>query len=378
MTSRVRWIPPLAVTAGIAATAVGLSGAAGAAAPLPPKTPDQLLAMIARSDVRALSGTVSQTAKLGLPELPAATGGHGGDAAALTGLLSGTSTLRVWVDGPKRARVQILGQLAETDVVRNGREVWTYSSAKNSAVHLLLPAGAAKKDEGGNPGRRGHETPGTPEELARRLVDAVEPTTEVTVGDSAEVAGRPAYELQVRPRAGSSLLEQATISVDAQTGLPLRVRLQARGQQEAAFDSGYTSLDLTAPPAQRFEFRPPPGTKVEQRRGPDGMPLAALVGRPRHGAPELPGRLAASLPGLLPDVLGAGWTSVVVVPAAAVPDTGSSPQLDQLLATSTRPVAGGRLLHTALLNVLITDDGGWLVGAVTPDVLEAAAARGAS
>lgn len=379
MTPRARWSLPLVVAAGIAGTAVAVSGSADAASPLPPKTPEQLIAMIASSDVHALSGTVSQSARLGLPQLGSTVGPHG-DPAALTGLLSGTSTLRVWADGPQRARVQLLGQLAETDVVRSGRDVWTYSSAKNEVTHLVLPEGgpAARKagSAAGQDAGRVHDMAVTPDQLARRLVDAVEPITSVGVGDSAEVAGRAAYELEIRPRTVSSLLEQATISVDAQTGLPLRVRLQARGQAEPAFDVAYTALDLGAPPAERFDFRPPPGAKVEERGGPAGKSPGAKVGRsPRSGRHGLPGGLS---PALLPQVVGTGWTSVVVVPAAAAPDSGSSPQLDQLLATATRPVAGGRLLHTALLNVLITDDGRWLVGAVTPDVLEAAASRRAS
>jgi hypothetical protein len=37
------------------------------------------------------------------------------------------------------------------------------------------------------------------------------------------------------------------------------------------------------------------------------------------------------------------------------------------------PVAGGDVLRTSLLSVMLADDGRVLVGAVTPQVLEAAA-----
>ncbi len=45
----------------------------------------------------------------------------------------------------------------------------------------------------------------------------------------------------------------------------------------------------------------------------------------------------------------------------------------QLLDSLTRRVPEGRLLTTALLSVLLTDDGRVLVGAVEPAVLQAAA-----
>jgi hypothetical protein len=70
-------------------------------------------------------------------------------------------------------------------------------------------------------------------------------------------------------------------------------------------------------------------------------------------------------------VSGSGWESVIEVPAGAVP-TGilSSP----LLAGATKAVAGGRLLSTSLVNVLLTSDGRLFAGAVPLDRLQAAAA----
>jgi hypothetical protein len=95
----------------------------------------------------------------------------------------------------------------------------------------------------------------------------------------------------------------------------------------------------------------------------------------------------------LPQVIGSGWLTVVAFPAsqavagfaaghaAPLPAGGPAgtylPWLRVLLKTAA-PVHGafgtGRLIRTALFSVLITSKGQVLVGAVTPDVLYAAAA----
>ncbi len=74
--------------------------------------------------------------------------------------------------------------------------------------------------------------------------------------------------------------------------------------------------------------------------------------------------------GSQPQVVGTGWTSVVVVPASV----GAADELAAALpAGVARPVSGGQVVTTALLSVLVADDGRVLVGAVTPQVLESAA-----
>jgi hypothetical protein len=80
-------------------------------------------------------------------------------------------------------------------------------------------------------------------------------------------------------------------------------------------------------------------------------------------------------------VLGSSWTSVLVVGDVRLGSGGSGSDtrvLRELLGAAT-PVQGafghGRVLRTTLLTVLLTDDGRLYAGAVTPQALEAAAAR---
>jgi len=76
-------------------------------------------------------------------------------------------------------------------------------------------------------------------------------------------------------------------------------------------------------------------------------------------------------------VIGTGWLSVAVLPAAGLTGAAGG-EAGALLRTAT-PVHGswgsGRLLRTSLLSVLITSDGKVLIGAVTPSVLYADAAQ---
>jgi hypothetical protein len=87
-------------------------------------------------------------------------------------------------------------------------------------------------------------------------------------------------------------------------------------------------------------------------------------------------------------VLGKGWLSVAVIPAASPlngvkgPGTAAAGQMTallRLLMNTASRVHGtwgsGRLLRTSLFSVLFTSRGQVLIGAVTPSVLTADAAK---
>jgi hypothetical protein len=137
-----RWVPAAAAVVVVAGAAIAVPTVANASVSLPGKTPTQVLELVASSQVKALSGTVEETSDLGLPSLPtgsvpsSAQGSSGGGiTAADLALITGSNSLRVYVDGPTRTRVQDLESLAERDVVRNGSDVWVYDSKDNSVAH---------------------------------------------------------------------------------------------------------------------------------------------------------------------------------------------------------------------------------------------------
>ena len=350
-----RWaVPVVAITAVGAAVGFG-SVLAGASSPdLPERSAADLLASIADSD-QPFSGTVVQTSRLGLPDLPEAVT----DGVGPIALLTGSHTARIWYSSPDQARFALTGDLDETNIIRDGDDVWVWSSSTNTAEHAVIPSRDGRDDPGPVPEAV------SPQVAAEALLAAVDPTTEVTVDGTAEVAGRAAYELVLAPRGTGSLIDDARVAVDSETSMPLRVQVNGDGD-EPAFEVGFTSVTMGEPSDDVFRFNPPPGATVEEHD------LADLRGHDDAKTGDLSTRNAA----LRPTVIGEGWTSVVMIPDVTLPDSDETGLLEALLGSASMvsgPYGSGRLLETELVSALLLDDGRLLVGAVTPEVLEQAA-----
>ncbi len=203
-----RYVVPVAVV-GVAAATIGLVPAlANSGDPSLPKiTAQQLIEKIAKSDVQELSGTVKVSTDLGLPNLGglesgllsgAAKGRDGSSAdpaSKLTELASGTHTLRVAADGQDRQKVSLIESAAEYSLIHNGKDVWGYDSKSNEVYH-----GTA--DESGRKQHR-NEVPATPKDFAEQALKAADDTTSVTVDGTAQIAGRDAYRLVLKPKHAS-------------------------------------------------------------------------------------------------------------------------------------------------------------------------------
>jgi len=272
LSRRLRWAVPagaVAVVGGI--LAASLVSAAQAIPALPSRTPAQLLAAVAgrTGPPPAMTGTVVETAALGLPDLP-----NVGDSTSLQSLLTGSHTIRVWYADPQHLRLAIPGQLSETDLIRSGQDVWLWSSVQNKVTHLKLAAdsGSARAATGAAPARE----PVTPQQAAQQVLAAVGPTTAVSVASNVSVAGEASYELVLAPKDARSLIGQVRIAIDAAHNVPLRVQVIPRGSASAAFQTGFTSIAFTRPAPANFAFTPPPGASVVQG-GQSALPAWASV-----------------------------------------------------------------------------------------------------
>ncbi|MGI5522527.1 LolA family protein [Micromonospora sp. CA-259024] len=363
-----RWLVPATAAVAVIGGGAAIGTFAAEAEPsLPPRTAAQLLVDLQTSRLEGLSGTVVQRADLGLPPLVGLVPGN-----ELTTLLTGTHTLRVWYSGPDRQRVALLDTLGEQDVIRNGRDLWTWQSRTNTASHRTLgDAGAEKPAPDAVP-----SMPATPQQAADLALGAIDPSTEVSVGRSATVAGQDAYELVLQPRDSASLVHQLRIAIDAKQHVPLRFEVLAKGSDQPAFEVAFTQVDYRRPDADQFTFNPPPGVTVTEEK----------TERPAAGKPARVG------PAGDPQVraVGSGWTTVLVArldralggkpadakpgvpPAAGAPDVDVDVDVPKLLG-ALPAVSGdwgsGRLLTGKLFSVLLTDDGRVLAGAVTPERL---------
>ncbi|MET8702449.1 DUF2092 domain-containing protein [Kitasatospora sp. NPDC004723] len=395
----VRVAVPLAITAAIAA-GVGLVPALADSSPpeLPALTAEQVVAKVLGSEAQTLSGTVSVSTDLGVPSqllgaagggLAAAGGGErGGDkpsgaapTAKLTGLLGGDHTLRVAVDGPDRQRIGLLEQLSGYELIRNGDQAWAWDSSTNEAVHLTGTGRDAADGHRGKAPLTG--VPTTPQEAARQFLTASAQTTAVTVDGTATVAGQKAYRLSVKPTGSGSTIGEVRIAVAADNGVPLSVVVKGT-DGGTVLDVHFTQVSFARPDAKTFEFTLPKGAKVTEQKASDAPRTEA--------APE---EAKAAAEGL--NVIGEGWTAVlsaklpsgdVFVPAEGKgprgkgghgpggrPGAGAGTTQNPLALVKAlgKPVAGGSLISTKVLNVLVTDDGRVFAGAVTPSVLQSAA-----
>jgi outer membrane lipoprotein-sorting protein len=401
LSPRLRWAVPAGVAVAVAAAFTVPSLLASASSDLPEVTPSELLASVAEVDPVPLSGTVVYTARLGLPDLPLSEM-HG---AGPLDLLGGSSTIRVWTDAEDRSRAALLGATSEYSVVRDGPEAWTYSSSDDEVVHYTVaPDDLAAYDELAERARTGPDVDGdlpTPAEAADALVAYASLSTDVTVEQPAQVAGRATYQLSLTPRSDDTLVDRVLVAVDGETRTPLRVQVWSTSDRATpALEIGFTDVAFAAPDASVFEFTPPAGATTREVEVPLPDPSETHVDAAK------PGEMPTSMPEGVA-VSGFGWETVVELdgvdvdgllagdPAAAkdlsafAPSSdseGAQELYDELLAHDegtgfpeidaaalfeqlTTDVPEGRLLSSALLSVLVTDDGRVLAGAVPPQTL---------
>lgn len=377
---RIRWAAPFAVAATVVLIAA-IPGLSAASTPsLPAITAAQLIAKVQQAKVTHLSATVDVRTNLGIPNLSELNGvaNGGGDSNGQgfdpTSLLSGTHQALVWFDGPDKNRVDLLENMAEFDVIHNGADVWTWDSTAKQVGHFTRSSTSASGKSEATPDTATPEPAGvqTPQQIADNIVNHLSPSTAVSVGSTASVAGRSAYQLLLAPHSAKSTIDHVAIAVDHKTGLPLRVQVFAKGQKAAAISVGFGKLSLSAPAASRFTFKAPAGSTTTNN------PLGGGSSAPRWHQHSKHTGSAATAPN--PATTAAGhrytvghdWTSVVVFTGAHVPA-----QYRQYLKAGTS-VSGsfgtGTVLQTALVNILVLDNGKVAVGAVNTATLEAAAA----
>ena len=376
LSRRARWAVPGAAVAVTAAVVATLQIPAAQASPdLPARTPAQLLASLSTdAKVPPLTGTVVETASLGLPQLP-----QTGSQTSPTSLLTGSHTVKVYYQDATHYRLAVPQPQAETDVIADGSKAWLWQSSADSVTEFTAPAGQPGQAEKKLPA-----APLTPQQAANQVLAAVGKTTLVSVQANVMVAGEPSYQLVLAPKDSRSLVGRVVIAVDGKYRVPLRVQLFAKGASSPAFQVGFTDLQFVAPSAANFSFTPPSGASVDKvnlsgdKAGtstakPDtsgvgryGKSWLTVVSFPQSDLTQGFGTGAASSGSASnPDAYSASGQGVGV----------SSQELLNALLGSAKPVSGawgsGTLVSTSLVSMLITG-GKVYVGAVQPSVLYAA------
>lgn len=391
-----RWAVPVAA----AAIAVGaVAWPSEAKADLPDRSAEQLLVDVQQAKVDGLSGTLSETADLGLPALPAGFGGSTG--TSLQSLVTGTHTARVWISGEHLSRIAVQADAQETNIVRNNTDVWQWSSADRTATHVVLPTeaqgkAAAQKHEAAAKAK--HPTtktdaaasmPATPQEAAQKIVSELSKTSTVTTADTATVAGRPVYELVLTPKDATTRVSNVRIAIDGETHVPTRVQVFSTKMATPAVELGFTSITFSAPDASVFAFAPAKDVTVKT--------TDLTKTQADHPASAEPAQKLEE-PTLVTDqnVVGTGWGEIAVGRAdlkamaklqqadkVAAGQTNKVPaeersnaagqtdpnELLKLLPETTGTWGTGRVLDGTLVSAVITTDGRYAIGAVAPEAL---------
>ena len=390
-----RWIPSIAVPAVIALGAVAVPLQANAV-DLPDLSAAEVMVLMQQSDVLEFSGTIVKVSDMGLPslEFSSMVSDDMSDQMAekmpaefadfvpaviesniLTQameLVSGTHTVRIYVSGKDKLRAQILDPMSQRDLIINGDEFWTYdaktATATTGTIDMEIdPANkAAAEQEILDFAESIALDLSSPEAIANYLVDMIDETSTVEVGKDHNVAGRSAYQLIISPDAAGSLVERAEISVDSETGLPLKVEAFSTQQTTAAMSVGFESINFGPIDSSLFDFTPPTGTEVLTLDSSD------LEGYADKDTAELEAELMASLANpakpAKPEVIGENWQSVVYLPALPA-DIPTELMATELFGDMLTEVPGGKVFSTALVNVLLTDSGQVYMGAVTVEYL---------
>jgi outer membrane lipoprotein-sorting protein len=364
---KLRWSAPFAAAV-VIALIVAVPGLSAADSPsLPALSVQQLIAKVQQSQPVDLSGTINMSTNLGIPNLSALTdaaggGGHGRPAFSPTDLLSGTHKALVWLAGPDKTRVALQLDMAETDVVHNGNDIWTWDSGTKKVAHYTMSAGAKSTTGDAHAATDPAEPVKTPQQLADEFLANISPTTAVSMAAPIAIAGQKAYQLVLAPHATESTVDHVVIAVDSVTSMPLQVDVFAKGQKKSALSLAFSSLHYGTPAASRFAFTPPPGSTVTNKTLGGSHDTTADPARPD----------ATKAQANQPVTVGNDWTSVAIIKGVQIPK-----QLNDFLNAAT-PVSGsfghGRVLESSLVNVLVMDDGRVAIGAVSASALEAAVA----
>jgi hypothetical protein len=349
--------------------------AEGRAGPAPGDLLDRALA----------SRTVSHTAlaesrgALGLPDLPRLGG--------VADLLGGTTRARVWWRSGDSWRVDVLTVTGERGTYGTATGTLTWDYERRERVNVL-----------GGPGARLPRADDLlPPQAARRLLAGVGPSDRLESLPQSRIAGRRAVGLRVVPADPRSTIGRADVWLDAESGLPLRLRVVDRAGVDALVTQ-LTDVRLGDPPIAEVTPPEPVGVGDRVETSPDlaaeidryspwllptdlaGAPGTATLlqgtatygeGLVRFAVLPLPPRLAGDV---LANARSAGAVDIPLA-GGATSGTGSSGAGSRGAVTS-----GGVLVRvtSSLLNavVLRADDGrhAYLIaGLVQVDLLERAA-----
>lgn len=327
------------VAAPIGAPAKPAAVRPGAAAP--PIGADELITSIRNARPGPLTGTVWVDARLG-------------PAASSRWPRTGPGMARLWSDGAGRRRISLPGADGERTIVDDGASVWYWNSTTRSVTRTPAVRAPAPIPHGlDGLGMLGVGVWGNPAAATDTLLGLLAADSMATVGPTARVAGRDAYQLVLAPvPTERTMLREIRVAVDTRTRLPLAISVLANGLAEPALQVAFSQVSFGPQDPALFRFAPARGVAVRDR--PAASTRIALVGK--------------------------GWDTVLVRRLPDGPATGDQCPLRAAAALGS-PIDGpwgrGRVVKTPIDTTVLTSDGLVATGAVPVQVITEALGRSA-
>ena len=296
---------------------------------------ETLVERIEGSADRSYHGYAEGRGALRLPDLPG--------AADLSTLMSDTSRMRLWYDGPDAWRTDLLYSGGERDRYGQADGMWVWDSGTHRSVFV----------QGETQLRLPIPIDLTPPDLARRLLAAAEPDELEALGPR-RIAGQDGDGVRIRPSAPETTIDTIDIWADAETGLPLHVEVTAKSRDNPSLQTGFLELQQERPDPDLVSFEPPANGEQQQDEDLDLVQAIERYSRTLlpdtlAGIPRATDRASAAA------IYGEGYTSVGVLalPQEFITDTLRS------LPTSDRPWGKtAAVIRTPLVNGMIFADGG--------------------
>jgi hypothetical protein len=328
---------------------------------VPRLTAHQLRGRILASADESYAGYAESNATFGLPPLPGLTD--------VTSLLDGVTKMRVWVASPDVWRVDVLSDAGERDTYDFGSLSYIWDSGEELLTQVV----------GQSPLRLPRPADLVPPALAVRLLDEAGPGAAFTVIPPLRVAGQSAAGLRVTPADRDSTIGQVDIWASPASGLPLMVKIFARGSASPALVSQFFQVGPWKPAPSVLTPESGPGAGFTVTNSGDlagalsdlgfvGLP-AQLAGRARVREPAAFDQIGVYGGGLATFVvLGINRPGLSLIPNAL--SAGGTPL--------SVPAGTGALIQAPLVNaILVGPYRSYLTyliaGTVSPSVLERAA-----
>jgi outer membrane lipoprotein-sorting protein len=309
----------------------------------------------------------------------------GGSVHGAHPLLTG-ATGRLWLSPGRGLRLELQSENGDAQIVADKKGFWVYDGTANTVYQGTLPrhgrhARRHHRD-------RDHKVPSVGR-IQRGIDRAERHKLDVSGPVPGNIAGQPAYTIRVSQGRPGGLLGAVELAWDAARGLPLRVGVYARGNDDPVLELVATEVEYGPVDSSSFAIDPPADARVvdvslrggkhrggkHDRRSARKLPFElsapdTLAGRERSGVRVL--RKAAIVR------YGKGPGAILVIEKVARPDKRSGDREHDGLELPTVDVNGAtaQVLDTPLGSVVTFERDGvsyTVLGSVPAAVTEAAA-----